>query len=172
MWLFTLWWWNYWSCGLRTAIIFVMPLVFNIFNGYSAGTGHLSWYLTNTKSSSSTVPKISRVILSLLLGSHHLRPACMHIKNRVIGKNGCGQFTNIVRSFTDRFPIIQALGVEVSTDLLACWSMVNMKWHFERAKQGMVSQSPFLLNFSLIITWSLRMLPDLNMTVLPGEPGA
>ena len=56
---------------LCAAIIFVMPLVFNICNGYPAGTGHLSWYLTNTKSSSSTVPKISRVILGLLLGSHH-----------------------------------------------------------------------------------------------------
>ena len=56
---------------------FVMPLVFNIFNGYSAGTGHLSWYFTNTKSSSSTVPKISRVILGLLLGLHHLRPTCV-----------------------------------------------------------------------------------------------
>lgn len=64
-----------------------MPLVFNIVNGYSAGTGHLSWYLTNTKSSSSTVSKISRVILGLLLGSLHLRPACVCVcmaMNRVI----------------------------------------------------------------------------------------
>lgn len=62
-----------------------MPLVFNILNGYFAGTGHLSWYLTNTKSSSSTVSKISRVILSLLLGLLHLRPACVCMDmNRVI----------------------------------------------------------------------------------------
>ena len=76
---------------------FVMPLVFNIFNGYPAGTGHLSWYLTNTKSSSSTVPKISRVILGLLLGSHHLRPACvcMYIKNRVIQEAKMGVVSSL-----------------------------------------------------------------------------
>ena len=134
MWLFTLWWWKYWSCGLCAAIIFVMPLVFNICNGYSAGTGHLSWYLTNTKSSSLTVPKISRVILGLLLGSHHLRPACVYQEwSDTGGKNGCGQFTNTVlkefhRSFSKHpvFMILphiggQALSVEVSTDLLAYW---------------------------------------------------
>ena len=51
-----------------------MPLVFNVHDGYSAGTGHLSGYLTDTQSSFSTVPKISRVILCLLLGSLYLRP--------------------------------------------------------------------------------------------------
>ena len=82
-----LWWQMHSNYRLCTAIVFVMPLMFNVVNGYSAGTGHLSWYLTNTKSSSSAVSKISRVILSLLLGSLHLRPACVCVcmaMNRVI----------------------------------------------------------------------------------------
>ena len=154
---------------LCAAIIFVMPLVFNICNGYPAGTGHLSWYLTNTKSSSSTVPKISRVILGLLLGSHHLRPTCVYIKNRVMQETKMGVVHSLTyikefhRSFTKHpvsmvLPHIggQALSVEVSTDLLTYWCE-HVQWHFEKARQGIVKSESFffLLNFSLIITWSL-----------------
>ena len=169
-----MWWWKYWSCGLCATIIFVMPLVFNICNGYSAGTGHLSRYLTNTKSSSSTVPKISRVILGLLLGSHHLRPACVY-QNRVIQEAKMGVVSSLtyIKEFyrsLSKHPVTmilphiggQALSVEVSTDLLAYWLMRTCT---VTLRQGIVKVREFF--FSCCV-----MLPDLNMTVLPGEPGA
>jgi len=79
------------------SLVFVMPLVFNVCNGYSAGTGYLSWYLTDTQPSFSTVPKISRVILCLLLGLLNLRPdecicRCVCSEKRLGRRIGLGQY--------------------------------------------------------------------------------